>query len=863
MNPDIKYQKMGIVGATSLISKLTSMARRQQQADNAVDTNIDFEHAREIVDITITKVERLPELQEFFYNELSYAVHWHDIADEVLDGFNENLLDVVGERMFVKPYKEKETNGTPLYVIDEDKYDIAVDIFNLVRAKGIEKTQLSWMIASMKFYMLINKKLNPSLTAIDALCGCPFLLSKEYDEDEFKLLPPTEKEDVCAELFHTINFLREIINIFSQQTDAKTQEVVVKRLEQVIDAERRLDMYLGLVPNFVSSGKPKAKPKAKGDGEKATQIDLVYTPTLNILRPLELASCAIMNYTDTTRQDEYRLVQVPPKSVYHLVKDLDSKLDFMLSHPKRILNPAVANAPPPSWSTLYKSKMDAVEAIKPVFAALCQRLKELAVPDNESEVDDPFINPSIGVILECLKKLFTCPVFYTSHQKLFMEILSMILNVAGGIAPLALAPKKMTLPTMLFKCFEYFSKFEPIVSEFESSKALLDLLVSIVTALDPADSKKHDLATKLSEYAGRLLFSRDWPGGLKVSSDAVVSILETNVKFSANSVETLTNITKELGIKSESPVRKSHSSVYFKVVIAEIAKLLGAHKLTKKKKDDEEVDSGKEALDFISKVSIVFKDLNDLTTLEDFQSPNVLIHFMKYGRKICDTIVQDIHWMSENFVKYREDILNVIKAFQSCTRKLQWYCENKKAAKDIKLLNSIPPLKKSLESFVLKIKKMFKSNGILTALWFGNLKHKTLSGQIVDSQIVKEEKSASEGSDNEASQSEPEASDKEEENNSEDEKQSKKKTKKKKDKKKKEKSGKKKAKKKQIEEEEVVEGNEEADGDEEPAEEEAEPAGSDEEVPELSVDERASNEDDNNGDNSGDEANLELNSDEV
>lgn len=123
----------------------------------------------------------------------------------------------------------------------------------------------------------------------------------------------------------------------------------------------------------------------------------------------------------------------------------------------------------------------------------------------------------------------------------------------------------MTLPTMLCNCFEYFSKFEPIVSEFESSKALLDLLVSIVTALDSADPKRQELAPKLSEYAGRLLFSRDWPGNLKVPSDAVVSILETNVKFSANSVATLTNITKELGIKSESPVRKSHSGVYFKV----------------------------------------------------------------------------------------------------------------------------------------------------------------------------------------------------------------------------------------------------------------------------------------------------------
>lgn len=126
-----------------------------------------------------------------------------------------------------------------------------------------------------------------------------------------------------------------------------------------------------------------------------------------------------MNYTDAAAEDEYKLIKIPPKSVYNLVKDLDGKLDYLLSHPKRILNPAVANAPPPTWSTLYKSKMDAVETIKPVFAALCQRLKELAV-DNESEDDDPFLNPSIGVILECLKKLFACPVFFTSHQKLFM-----------------------------------------------------------------------------------------------------------------------------------------------------------------------------------------------------------------------------------------------------------------------------------------------------------------------------------------------------------------------------------------------------------------------------------------------------------
>ena len=51
---------MGVVGAVCLVSKLTSIARRKQQSDNDVDTSVDFEHAREIMHITITKVERLP-----------------------------------------------------------------------------------------------------------------------------------------------------------------------------------------------------------------------------------------------------------------------------------------------------------------------------------------------------------------------------------------------------------------------------------------------------------------------------------------------------------------------------------------------------------------------------------------------------------------------------------------------------------------------------------------------------------------------------------------------------------------------------------------------------------------------------------
>ena len=62
--------------------------------------------------------------------------------------------------------------------------------------------------------------------------------------------------------------------------------------------------------------------------------------------------------------------------------------------------------------------------------------------------------------------------------------------------------------------------------------------------------------------------------------------------------------------------------------------MLNTHKLAKKKKgDDDEVDSGREGLKFIGKVSIVFKDLNDLTTQEEFQASR---HTNK--RAMCLTI---------------------------------------------------------------------------------------------------------------------------------------------------------------------------------------------------------------------------------
>jgi DNA-directed RNA polymerase subunit F len=55
------------------------------------------------------------------------------------------------------------------------------------------------------------------------------------------------------------------------------------------------------------------------------------------------------------------------------------------------------------------------------------------------------------------------------------------------------------------------------------------------------------------------------------------------------------------------------------VVIAEIAKILSENKFKKKKEDEDSAVSGKNTLEYISKVYHVFKDLNDLTSMPEFQ----------------------------------------------------------------------------------------------------------------------------------------------------------------------------------------------------------------------------------------------------
>ena len=61
-------------------------------------------------------------------------------------------------------------------------------------------------------------------------------------------------------------------------------------------------------------------------------------------------------------------------------------------------------------------------------------------------------------------------------------------------------------------------------------------------------------------------------------------------------------------------------------------------------------------------------------------------------------------------------------------------CGHSKVNKEKGLLAAVPPLKKTLEKVLFQVKQMLASQGVLTAFYYGNLKHRDLTGDEVASQ---------------------------------------------------------------------------------------------------------------------------------
>lgn len=133
----------------------------------------------------------------------------------------------------------------------------------------------------------------------------------------------------------------------------------------------------------------------------------------------------------------------------------------------------------------------------------------------------------------------------------------------------------------------------------------------------------------------------------------------------------------------------------------------------------------------------LLQQLENLAQLaKDSYKPSSIEALLKASKDAIEQVIRSVMpRLEHSLLSHKEEVLGILKKFQQYTRTIQTICSHVKSTKDKKLLRWVPPLKRSLESALIRVKQMLEANNCHGAFWMGNLKHKGLDGKEVSAQI--------------------------------------------------------------------------------------------------------------------------------
>ncbi|KPP77782.1 Fanconi anemia group D2 protein-like, partial [Scleropages formosus] len=383
-----KYKRIGIIGAVMVVMALLELVKSCSEGS--------------------------PEAAALYYDELSNLLQtctldllvqeW--IGKSVLEDFQEDfVIDLTPDISGNFPFP-----AAAMYNLDEDESQggIAINLLPLLadafcykgeqwtQSQDKDKKRVSPLCLASFFRLLRLCEENQhkgDLEEIDALLGCPIMLTDLDVVEKVESLSKPEREFLCSLLFYTINWFREVVNAFCHQKDPEMKMKVVTRLQNITYLQTVLERALAgfvpppanfdgdvserpVVPSVAIPGKKGNKEKAgrkrktsaskssSGDGaqlEEGTEADesqqecslkekekefrlgvslASYRPFFRELdvEVLGVLQCGLLSRSllDTELHSREREeVQLGPAELVFLLEDMLRKLDFSLAPVKR------------------------------------------------------------------------------------------------------------------------------------------------------------------------------------------------------------------------------------------------------------------------------------------------------------------------------------------------------------------------------------------------------------------------------------------------------------------------------------------------------------------------------------------------
>ena len=745
---------------------------------------------------------------------------------------------------------------------DEPQVNIAVNLGPLVAPAGSTSagprkasSAADRLIPHFRLLRIcIAAQNDDDLTDIDALLGCPLWLPKPEVIEKFECLSMGEKNAACSMLFYALNWFRELLNGFADQSDADYRNKILLRLKNLLELERDLSRCLRLNMSFVppvalhlvdttgwqspavlsakSGKKTTEKTKDKGGLVKgnwrlkrknplkspennttavtvssqdppsvktlasaASDDVIVNSGSINMthyvpfFRELDLSVFKILSY-DTVKigskgtwADEMIDPKLRPPELNFLLSDLHAKLHHALlgSRSKKV-GPFGGNNPLKSAGF---AKLDQVGAN--AVAEKAVGLLEYIMADLEetSEYFKRLIDLNDG-LLEGIDKFFgedeTALTLISAMEKSFL-ILNCLFNWSGfqsqnqtALLKKALViigrrskpdlNEKQSIDDILQAAIQHMERFGSTVMNIASADGLIKVMEALLQFGKPSKRVSQSVTDTCEEF-----LKRHWMNcvtGDKDKGSKFNSHVESLLKlFLGTNPDPYCSISKYVESRALEEVLERDSDYQSSVYPTFNKQTLGLHyrvllhhlvccirnsiTFGTTKDHEAQYEIWSKAVDHLHKLVLVLKVQGQrqliLSVIKNARQ--FIDHFLKHGMPLLDTL----------FRSRKDDCIELLKSLQLTTRYLQHVCSYSKITKDVSLSNHVPFLKKSLESFVFRVKAMLATNNVVEAFWIGNLKNRDLKGDVISSQEPQEDED--ENNDEQSDQSEVELSDNE------------------------------------------------------------------------------------------------------
>uniref|UniRef100_A0A671Q8B5 FA complementation group D2 n=1 Tax=Sinocyclocheilus anshuiensis TaxID=1608454 RepID=A0A671Q8B5_9TELE len=731
-----KYKRIGIIGAVMMVGSMGACRYTVLHLFDQKYSNI----VMALLELVCSCSESSPEAAALYYDELANLLQTCK-------------LDPLVQVPFVFP-------ASVMYNLDEDESQGGIAI-NLLPLMTQDQQRVSPLCLSPFFRLLRlceEVQHQGDLEEIDALLGCPLILTDMEVMEKVESLSKAAREFLCSLLFYTINWFREVVNAFCKLNDPEMKMKVVTRIQNITYLQSLLQTCLAGTRDHPEKECEKVKEK---DAKSAVSLSS-YWPFFRELdvEALSVLQCGLLSRTllDTELHSKLKEeVQLGPAELLFLLEDMWRKLDFSLA------------SAPAKKAPFLKSKMDRAVGFAhlqqknakeiatccmELLPTLCTHLEnchnhfQTLLSEHQGVVDAPGVDVKEQQLM-CSAYQLLLQVLHTTFKH--RALLKSALGVLAG--RLKEDETDLTLDQLSRHAFEYLQNFRSTVPSLNTALCLTQLLIVLsqyggsnhrtyreqISAflvlyaqglkLTPANTPNagknqlHFLCQEWVTASGEKERGNKYNDALQtllsIYLEHTDDVLKAVEEIAGEGVPELMNAAKNANSRSWPTLNRQTFLVYYKSMMAELERAV--RKIPPSKQmDSQEVQSE--------------KLLTWNLAVRDF---HILINLVKYGRLFLESFLKlGMPLLDYSFKKHKEDVQSLLKTFQLSTRQLHYMCGHSKIRQDTGLTNHVPALKKSLEQFVYRVKAMLTLNHCQEAFWLGNLKNRDLKVEMLNTDEV-------------------------------------------------------------------------------------------------------------------------------